>query len=371
MPENIEASGLANRLSLMPLLMDGSCFRVLSMTSTVSEEETGALKAPPLSSPPVPSQLEGEPPPQPSQTRIDVSGAEVGAMSPPAQACESGGVDEESPLYDACPIPQPALQPSPAPPLAPAPAVAATAQSELARLLERSRRFSLDLCPRAVMSAGGLVELLISSGVGRYCEFKLLDAVFTLSLQGTVDIPPPGSIAAGLAGGLPARGRGGRGGRGAGGRGVGNSGPVGSSAGRGSSGGRLWRVPCSKRDVFESAELSMLEKVGAGRLPPSLRACARVSSSPRSAPSHRCLVARPTDRATRRNASPTWLTRWLRPPADRPLWRAAPAEQGSSPGYGLERGRGGGRGGGGRRTGGGVCGRSRRGQLSPWAGGRV
>lgn len=45
----------------------------------------------------------------------------------------------------------------------------------LASLLKESRLYYLDLAPKLVPCRGELVELLISSGVGRYIEFKALD----------------------------------------------------------------------------------------------------------------------------------------------------------------------------------------------------
>ena len=50
----------------------------------------------------------------------------------------------------------------------------------LLMLLKKSRFFALDLCPRALLCAGGTVELLISSGAGRYLEFLSMEALCVL-----------------------------------------------------------------------------------------------------------------------------------------------------------------------------------------------
>jgi hypothetical protein len=42
----------------------------------------------------------------------------------------------------------------------------------LAELLKQNRRYSIDMCPRACLARGALIQLLISSNIGRYLEFK-------------------------------------------------------------------------------------------------------------------------------------------------------------------------------------------------------
>jgi len=44
-------------------------------------------------------------------------------------------------------------------------------------VLAKSRRFSLDLCPRILYAAGELVQLLIKSNICRYAEFRAVDHV--------------------------------------------------------------------------------------------------------------------------------------------------------------------------------------------------
>lgn len=57
------------------------------------------------------------------------------------------------------------------------------------KLLERSRRFSLDLSPRVAYSAGELVNLLIKSNICRYAEFRALDHVCMLYNNEIVSVP--------------------------------------------------------------------------------------------------------------------------------------------------------------------------------------
>ncbi|XP_034476718.1 rab proteins geranylgeranyltransferase component A [Drosophila innubila] len=57
------------------------------------------------------------------------------------------------------------------------------------KLLEKSRRFSLDLSPRVAYSAGELVNLLIKSNICRYAEFRALDHVCMLYNNELVSVP--------------------------------------------------------------------------------------------------------------------------------------------------------------------------------------
>lgn len=56
-------------------------------------------------------------------------------------------------------------------------------------LLEKSRRFSLDLSPRVAYCAGPLVQLLIKSNICRYAEFRSLDHVCMLYNKELVSVP--------------------------------------------------------------------------------------------------------------------------------------------------------------------------------------
>ncbi|EDW09562.1 rab proteins geranylgeranyltransferase component A [Drosophila mojavensis] len=56
-------------------------------------------------------------------------------------------------------------------------------------LLEKSRRFSLDLSPRVAYCAGSLVQLLIKSNICRYAEFRSLDHVCMLYSKELVSVP--------------------------------------------------------------------------------------------------------------------------------------------------------------------------------------
>lgn len=57
----------------------------------------------------------------------------------------------------------------------------------LIQLVKASRQFNIELTPKLLYSRGPLVELLISSGVGRYLEFKALEQIF-LCWEGTVEL---------------------------------------------------------------------------------------------------------------------------------------------------------------------------------------
>lgn len=74
------------------------------------------------------------------------------------------------------------------------------------KLQSEWRRFNLDLSPKVVYSGGDMVELLISSDIAKYCEFKTVTRLLTL-MNGDIE-----------------------------------------------------QVPCSRADVFSSKKLSMLEK---------------------------------------------------------------------------------------------------------------
>jgi RAB protein geranylgeranyltransferase component A len=48
-----------------------------------------------------------------------------------------------------------------------------------AKLLSQARRFNIDLSPNIFYARGQLIELLISSDVGKYCEFRMVSQVLT------------------------------------------------------------------------------------------------------------------------------------------------------------------------------------------------
>ena len=54
---------------------------------------------------------------------------------------------------------------------------------------KNSRKFNLDLSPRLLFSQGSMVELLISSNVSRYTEFKSVSRVLTLFEGALVQVP--------------------------------------------------------------------------------------------------------------------------------------------------------------------------------------
>jgi len=70
-------------------------------------------------------------------------------------------------------------------------AVAKDAKPEWNRetLLSQSRKFNLDLTPRLLFARGPMVELLISSNISRYTEFKSVTRVLTL-LEGRLEQVP-------------------------------------------------------------------------------------------------------------------------------------------------------------------------------------
>ncbi|XP_023299676.2 rab proteins geranylgeranyltransferase component A [Lucilia cuprina] len=74
------------------------------------------------------------------------------------------------------------------------------------KLMKLSRKFNLDLCPKILYSSGSLVQLLISSNICRYAEFRAVDRICT-QFQG-----------------------------------------------------QLLNVPCSRSDVFNTKDLSIVEK---------------------------------------------------------------------------------------------------------------
>ncbi|CAG8523667.1 8261_t:CDS:2, partial [Scutellospora calospora] len=59
----------------------------------------------------------------------------------------------------------------------------------LAILLKESKRYNLDLAPKLVPCRGELIELLISSGVGRYLEFKAMDKTYVYSVDAFYKVP--------------------------------------------------------------------------------------------------------------------------------------------------------------------------------------
>ncbi|KAJ3190383.1 hypothetical protein HDU85_000679 [Gaertneriomyces sp. JEL0708] len=59
----------------------------------------------------------------------------------------------------------------------------------LSKLLRAARQFNLELSPKLLFSRGPLVELLVSSGVGSYLEFKALEETY-LYHQGSYDRVP-------------------------------------------------------------------------------------------------------------------------------------------------------------------------------------
>lgn len=57
------------------------------------------------------------------------------------------------------------------------------------KIMKQSRRFNLDLCPRILYSTGELVQLLISSNICRYAEFRAIDNVCTVFENKVLAVP--------------------------------------------------------------------------------------------------------------------------------------------------------------------------------------
>ncbi len=54
-------------------------------------------------------------------------------------------------------------------------------------LLKLSRRFNLDLSPNMFYSRGKFIELLISSDISKYCEFRMVSQIMTRNEQGLIE----------------------------------------------------------------------------------------------------------------------------------------------------------------------------------------
>ena len=96
-------------------------------------------------------------------------------------------------------------------------------------LQAHSRRWCLDLgCPAALLAAGASVDLLVRSGVGRYLEFQAVEALCVAGDAAPAAAAPGAPAVPGHSDAPPTLG--------------------------------LWNVPCSKRDIFASKALTMMEK---------------------------------------------------------------------------------------------------------------
>ena len=66
---------------------------------------------------------------------------------------------------------------------------AAEGERALEKLEENSRKFNLDLAPKLLFARGKMVELLISSNIAKYAEFKLTSKVLTLKGDDILQVP--------------------------------------------------------------------------------------------------------------------------------------------------------------------------------------
>ncbi|XP_055855161.1 rab proteins geranylgeranyltransferase component A [Episyrphus balteatus] len=57
------------------------------------------------------------------------------------------------------------------------------------KILKNSRKFNIDLTPKLLFSAGKLVELLVSSNICRYAEFRAIDRISTLYNGELLNVP--------------------------------------------------------------------------------------------------------------------------------------------------------------------------------------
>jgi RAB protein geranylgeranyltransferase component A len=57
-------------------------------------------------------------------------------------------------------------------------------------LLQNNRKFNIDLSPNIFYSRGLIIELLISSDVSKYCEFRMLNQILTRRDDGRIEKVP-------------------------------------------------------------------------------------------------------------------------------------------------------------------------------------
>ncbi|XP_037944543.1 rab proteins geranylgeranyltransferase component A [Teleopsis dalmanni] len=57
------------------------------------------------------------------------------------------------------------------------------------KLIAESRRFNIDLIPKIIYSSGALVQLLVSSNICRYAEFRAIDRVCTIFHDNILNVP--------------------------------------------------------------------------------------------------------------------------------------------------------------------------------------
>uniref|UniRef100_A0A1A9X2F8 Rab proteins geranylgeranyltransferase component A n=1 Tax=Glossina brevipalpis TaxID=37001 RepID=A0A1A9X2F8_9MUSC len=59
----------------------------------------------------------------------------------------------------------------------------------VSKLIHLSRKFNIDLCPKILYSSGKLVQLLISSNICRYAEFRAIDRICTVYQNELLNVP--------------------------------------------------------------------------------------------------------------------------------------------------------------------------------------
>ena len=100
-----------------------------------------------------------------------------------------------------------------------------TTERPPSELLDQSHRYNLDVMPQLLLSSGSMVDVLRSSGVANYLEFKPLQSCLYHECM-------PGSLL--------------------------DSDAVNETANRGA--GAWHRVPCGKADIFQSEAIPLIQK---------------------------------------------------------------------------------------------------------------
>lgn len=108
-------------------------------------------------------------------------------------------------------------------------------QHTVARLLYDSRSFQIDSTPKLLLSAGKMVDSIISSGVGHYLEFKSVESLFYVAAKATNK-----SASKVVSKEVHEK----------------NEEDLATSAAL----LKLWRVPCCKKDIFNTKLFTALEK---------------------------------------------------------------------------------------------------------------
>eukprot|EP00038_Savillea_parva_P021718 m.35858 g.35858 ORF g.35858 m.35858 type:complete len:665 (+) comp5336_c0_seq2:190-2184(+) len=102
--------------------------------------------------------------------------ADQGAPEEASVAAASSPSD--TPPHDEAPVAQPAVETTAAEEAPPTKTREEREADALEALMKQARRYNIDLLPKACLSKGSLIQLLISSNIGRYLEFKAVAATY-------------------------------------------------------------------------------------------------------------------------------------------------------------------------------------------------